>query len=180
MSHEQQNRLLPDWVDARKMADKHVMLKGLVPLSKLDRLDVVTQGDSSSMDVTAQFLVDEAHHRWLKMSVKHEMLIECQRCLEGYHYPIELDFEVMLVRDDDIAKIVPRHVEPVVLDNDQVNVWDVLVDEILLELPKVSQHNPSECRGSKSYEISPGGHEISEQEADVENPFSVLAALKKD
>ncbi|WP_298636981.1 YceD family protein [uncultured Umboniibacter sp.] len=178
MSEEQLNRQLPDHVDGRKMADHDVCLEGFVPVAKLERLDTMTREAGDLLPVTATFRRNEARHRWLHLEMRSELTIECQRCLEGYRYPIEVDCEVMLVRDDEIAKIVPRHVEPVVLDDDAVSIWEVLSDEILLVLPQVSQHDVEHCQGSASFELGPGKADAS-VELDVENPFSVLAKLKK-
>jgi len=178
MSKEQLSRQLPDRVDARKMADQRITLEGFVPVSELMRLDDVTKASGGSLDLIAEFSVDESRHRWLKLTTSGELTIECQRCLEGYQYPIEVACEVMLVRDDEIAKIVPKHVEPVVLDEDMVSIWDVLTDEILMILPKVSEHSLEHCKVSVSNKFGPGEADQG-SDTKVENPFSVLAQLKK-
>jgi len=178
MSKEQFSRQLPNRVDARKMADQRITLEGFVPLEGLERLDDVTRAAAGTLNVSAEFSVDESRHRWLKLATSGVLTVECQRCLEGYTYPVKVDCEVMLVRNDEIAKIVPKHVEPVVLDEDIVSIWDVLTDEILMILPQVSQHDLAHCSGSASFELGPGEADESSN-TEVENPFSVLAKLKK-
>ncbi|NVK11529.1 MAG: DUF177 domain-containing protein [Gammaproteobacteria bacterium] len=178
MSKEQLSRHLPDVVDARKMADHEVSLEGIVPVEKLVRLDSVTTEQGGFLQVTASFWKDPSRYRWLTLQASGRLVLECQRCLHGYDYPLSLDCSVMLVGNDDIAKQVPRSVEPVVLDEDKLSIWEVLVDEILLVLPQVSEHAPDECSGSSSYVLGPGEADHQEEAPAVENPFSVLAQLK--
>jgi len=173
------SRQLPDGVDARKMAEQEISLQGVIPVEKLVRLDTVTTEQSGVLEVTASFWKDESRYRWLTIQASGRLVLECQRCLEGYDYSLSLDCSVMLVGNDDIAKQVPRSVEPVVLDEDKVSIWEVLVDEILLELPQVSEHAPEVCSGSSSYSLGPGEADQQVEMPEVENPFSVLAQLKK-
>ncbi len=178
MSNEQLSRQLPNRVDARKMADQRITLQGSVPIAELKRLDVTTITAGGMLSVSAEFSINESRHRGLRILASGVLTVECQRCLEGYRYPVEVDCEVMLVRNDEIAKIVPKHVEPVVLDEDMIDIWDVLTDEILMILPQVSQHDPAHCKGSASFELGPGEADLGSN-TEVENPFSVLAKLKK-
>lgn len=178
MSKEQLSRQLPDVVDARKMADQQIELEGFVPVEQLQRLDPLTREHGGAINVVASFRRDESYHRWLRINARGSLMIECQRCLSGYKYESIVDCDVMLVNDDDIAKQVPRHVEPVVLDDDMVSIWEVLVDEILLTLPAVSEHDPQQCSGKSSFEFGPGEADQEVEAPTVENPFSVLAKLK--
>ena len=50
-----------------------------------------------------------------------------------------------VVWTDDQAAHLPRHLEPLVVEDEACSLWDVVEDELILALPSFSYHETEEC-----------------------------------
>ena len=77
--------------------------------------------------------------------------MECQRCLGDVRFEISAEFRLGLVFNDDQAKALPKRLEPVELDEEgRLDLWDVIEDELLLNLPDFPMHPQDECQALKN------------------------------
>lgn len=95
--------------------------------------------------------------------------LQCQRCLDGLEYPVKLNTQVLLVPESELETLDDEESEldSIAIDK-HMDVLDLVEQEILLSLPFAPRHPEGEC-----------GMAAGELDRSRKNPFSVLAALKK-
>jgi len=99
--------------------------------------------------------------------------LQCQRCLNGLDYAVQLDTRLLLrdqasmdaLRDNDGEEEFDS-----ILADAHLNVLDLLEEEILLSLPIAPKHELGACQATDS-------ENAREEE---QHPFSVLAKLKRN
>lgn len=163
---------LPERFDPVDFADKLRSLVGEIPLRRLDRV-CDSLFDLEGV-VSIQLGLHRDHHVPLiqgELSVR--LVLECQICMKPM--PFDLDVKVLLgvVQTLEQADRLPEGVEPLMPDEEgMVVLSDLVQDEILLALPVIPQH---EHCGDLPAESVPAEAPRKRQD----NPFAVLAALKK-
>ncbi len=105
------------------------------------------------------------------------MALICQRCLEPAVLGLDTECDVGFVASDEAAKNLPRNYEPVILDDEALDLHELIEDELLLALPAVPMHPMGTCQHPPGYQPDEAEPE---EEAEKPNPFSVLAKLKRE
>ena len=72
--------------------------------------------------------------RMLK-ELKTELQLICQRCLEPYAFPVELQSILAWVRTEQEAERLPIRYEPYLVETNPLVLNDVIEDELKLTLP---------------------------------------------
>jgi len=113
--------------------------------------------------------------------------LQCQRCLETFDFPVNAQFELVLVPDQDAADRLPESIDPVILAEDgMIHVVDLFEDELILQVPAIPRHaSAEECRfdvpvtllDAEEPEVNGTETEKSGKRA---NPFAALKDLKFD
>src|SRR5690606_1403033 len=98
----------------------------------------------------------------------------CQRCLEQVMLSLDAECDVGFVTSDEAAKNLPRHYEPVIVDEEALDLHALIEDELLLALPAVPMHPLETCQHPPGYQ--PDTAEPAE-EAETRIPFGLLAKL---
>ena len=166
---------LPRRVDATKLVENNQQLNANIDTKLLTRIVDATECADVPVEVQLEFRRDEENNRTVIGNCRTHVIMVCQRCLGTVGFDISSQFNIGLVFSDEQAKHLPKRLEPVEMDeNGQLDLWEVVEDEILLNLPEFPMHPEGECRMYKS-------ESDNEPEADVkkENPFDVLAKLKQ-
>lgn len=173
-------RRLPRQIDALRCCQQQQVLEGQLPLKALPRLaEVLSLGGEGNQVIQPllQFGMDDEGHAVMHGHFVTTVPVLCQRCLEIMDYPVTADFHCAFVASDEKAKGLPSHLEPVVLatDSTQVELYDLLEDELLLNLPISAFHERCDGDGSpKKF----GEAELQPARAS-EKPFAALAELLK-
>ena len=110
----------------------------------------------------------------LRVQAWTELALECQRTLETFAYPVEVDTRLGLIDNEQQETGLPEGVEPLLLDDGMLRPAAVIEDELLLALPLVPVKP-----GSRLPEFDSGQAVADEADA-RENPFAVLGKLKKN
>jgi len=175
MSRNMTEAPLPKRVDGVKLVDNNQILNGIIDSKQLSRLASATISCDPHIMCHVEFSRDDERHRILSGNCSAEVVMECQRCLEDVSFAINSVFELALVFNDEQAKKLPRRLEPVELDEDgRMNLWDIIEDEVLLNLPDFPMHPTGQCQ---AHQTEP--QENTAEEIKRPNPFDVLAKLKQ-
>ncbi|GAB1257330.1 23S rRNA accumulation protein YceD [Aurantivibrio plasticivorans] len=177
MSEAPKLQALPRWVDARKFAYQGVEMEGFIARDQLSRLaDAVVQV-VQPVHAKLQFSVDDSRHRIVSGEVNVEVEVTCQRCMESVPLSIQGQLLVGVVASEDEAKQLPRDIEPWLLADVEGNcdLYEVIEDELLLDLPMVSYHD-YQCIDDSLY--SSGDEVVEEKAEEKPSPFDVLKNLK--
>lgn len=167
------NTPLPKKVDPRKLAERAVQITGSVEVSALPRLVSFLCQDSGTVEASLRFAVDEQHLRTLSGEVTGQVYMTCQRCLEPVAVDVEGQLQLAVVLNDEQARDLPRHYDPLLVEDEEVELLSVIEDELILSLPSVPMHDS--CTVRTRFGDEP---DAAHAQQDKPNPFSVLAQLK--
>lgn len=180
----------PDYLDPFKSAEQGFSWSGQLPLSRLKRLSADVLGDVAQQTIQLECALSmDNYHRfvWLKGQVQASVELECQRCLEPVELDLDADIHLAILNDERMIEHLPDEIDFVVLgENDssqkgdflnhaQMDLLALIEDELLLLLPFVPKHDDCE------HEYQPEEiDDVVEEQSKVDNPFSILASLKKN
>jgi uncharacterized protein len=112
-------------------------------------------------------------HLWLQLRVSTQVPLACQRCLQPYQQPVEVDRWFRFVLDEAQALQEDDDVpEDLLVWSPKFNLLELIEDEVLLDLPLIPKHE--DCAHTWQPEPQPAV----EAAAERPNPFAVLAQLK--
>jgi len=165
---------LPNFIDPILFAERRSILAGALNVSAFERLSdlvLVTDGD---IEIEVQF-AKQGNRAVITGSIKALLELECQSCLQALSWPIELSFKLGVVSSIEEVDMLEVDCEPLLFDGDKVSLNTLIEDEILLALPDFPKHQ-YDCikqRSSKDADFD------KDSQVETNNPFSVLAKLKK-
>ncbi len=169
-------RVLPQYIDARKVAQQGGELKGSVPVDALERLLQTLTGYHNAITVDLFLEFDDQKRTTVTGSLEVDVELQCQRCLANTTYPVSISVNVAIVSTEEQVKMLPRTIDPWLVTEANADLYGLIEDEILLALPMVAYH-PEPCI-DKSLYTSSDDNINSGCEEESENPFSVLEQLK--
>ncbi|MCK7596894.1 YceD family protein [Microbulbifer sp. CAU 1566] len=165
---------LPRRIDARKLVQREQQLDGTVPWDALPRLVSSTESVIGDVKVELAFARDLQRHQVATGHIQLQVELLCQRCLQPVSEQIEADVAWGFVWSEEQGNALPKTLDPVIQEGDELDLYQVLEDEILLNLPMVAYHD-EECVSKDTFQ---SGAEVSEAAGQQENPFKVLEQLK--
>ena len=171
MSDPRKAMKLPHHVDPRKLAVQGAHLRGCIPAGDLPRLARVVL-ETGEVNAELAFRRDEEKRTVVEGVYSLDVTMTCQRCLQPVAEHLEGEVHVGVVGDENRAAGLPRWLDPWLVEGESGDLYGLLEDEFLLSLPMTPHHDASECPASGSYSTG-------EVEEERENPFSILAKLKK-
>lgn len=176
------NAELPKSVDPYRLAEQNSVLEGIIPLSALARFrdSVSGVGEGAVCLVRLSFSRDSERRRIVSGALEARVNLECQRCMGPMDTTLTSEFSLGLVTSDEQAQQLPRELEPFLTEEFSADLWTMVEDELLLVLPPFPLHARSECPAREDLEaFEPDDSATDSDEQLRENPFSVLADLKK-
>jgi uncharacterized protein len=163
-------------IDSLDFAANRREISGEIPIAELQRLQDVLETSRGILRYTVQGGVDKQGIHFLDVGVAGQCRLRCQRCLEGFDYPVRLDTRLLL-RDqasldelDSEADGTAEEEYDSILADKHLDVLDLLEDEILLSLPIAPKHALGTCQATDRENL----------QGAVKNPFAVLAELKRN
>ncbi|WP_020408417.1 YceD family protein [Hahella ganghwensis] len=167
---------IPELVDPTKSCEKKLTFEGAVSTENLPRfadLQMQGVGDLEVVTVKFRFDRDEQNLKVAAMSYNTSAKLPCQRCLGRVDYKIEGEVTLVFSDNEEDLELLPKSYDPVLVENQEVNLFQALEDELLLSLPMFAYHDDEHC----SSELNDIKSKAEEQRAD--NPFAVLGELLK-
>ncbi len=174
MSDPATRQLLPRTVEALKFCQQRALVSGLVNLSDMPRLAAQLNEVTGAAEAELAFGVDEQGRRVVTGRISALLPLLCQRCLAGNVIAVAPELSLALVWNDEQASHLPRSLDPVVMEGQELDLYAIVEDELLLSLPLVANHEMGQCE-------APMSPVLQEKPLEVEvkiNPFQVLASLK--
>ena len=176
MSRTMAEAQLPKRVDAGKLVDSNQQFTAYIDSANLERLNSAVVRCDEPIHCQMVFERDTDRKRVLTGSFHTNVVMCCQRCLGDVTIPLQGEYKLGFVLNDEQAKALPRQLEPVELDEDgKLDLWSTIEDEVLLSLPNFPMHPESECQIMQP-EPEP---EYTDSYVNRVNPFDVLAKLKQ-
>lgn len=167
---------LPLRIEPYRLAANAERLEGRVPLAGMKRLGEEAGEQQGDCEVRLDFAIDTQGRRFIEGWLKAGVLLACRRCLEPMPVALESHFLLGIVASDALAAELPSAYEPLVVENEQLDLWPMLEDELILSLPQVVYHDEADCPVSRDQLASGADAEASDEPA--ASPFDVLRTLK--
>lgn len=167
------SRLLPDTVDAWRMVAAGRSFQGSLPLSRMSRLAPSLADTDGVVTFDLQFTRDALGVAQLLVHVETALPLICQRSLERFALPVNLDNRLGLIEHERDEAGLPPDCEPLLLEDGQLSLLAVVEDELLLALPLIPV-NPD----SEPVETSDDVEQAAAPQA-TPSPFAVLGEMMK-
>jgi uncharacterized protein len=169
----------PEHIDPQRLCERGDSIEGRIALDTLPRLAPLLASTEGEAAFTLAFGQDDRKKAHIEGNIRATLVLECQRCLGPVEYPVDEDFILVPVSGFLEAEQLPESQEPLLLEDDRpVAVKELIEDELLLLLPTTPKHEDDICAVADEYRTEPQP-EAAEQPEERENPFAVLAALRK-
>ncbi len=167
---------LPFRVDPFRFAHDAIELQSQLPLTQMKRLSAMLYRPEGMITVKLAFAVDVLGVSSLLGSVQASLDLVCQRCLKPMRVAVDTPLGLGFSRSVAGLEQIPAELEPIRVEDGQVNLLMLLEDEIMLALPQIPRHAKNECQLLLEPEsVNSENSRLQERK----NPFSILAGLKK-
>ena len=161
---------LPERVEPLGLADVGRSFRGKLPLQDCERLAPLLHSSEGELAVTMEFRLDERRIRTVKGTIRGELSLVCQRCLNRLRFPVDLKFSLGVVSSEAEIDRLPDGYEPLLISGEPIPTRILIEDEVLLAIPPIPLHDDSmgDCQtGYRNPSLT-----------EKENPFAVLKKLK--
>jgi len=171
---------LPERLDAERMVAARRSFHGSLTVASMKRLVQALASDRGEVEYDLEFGMEAPGIRCLALRAATRVTLECQRSLEAFEHPLDVDVRLGLIEDERDEAGLPAGFEPLLLEGGMLNPALVIEDELLLALPPYPMKNdpgaepePKTWNGQRWTSAQPDDPERRE------NPFAVLRELKK-
>jgi len=143
----------------------------------MKRLVQALANDRGEVEYDLDFGMEAPGIRCLALRAATRVALECQRSLEIFEHPLEVEVRLGLIEDERDEAGLPAGFEPLLLEDGMLHPAQVIEDELLLALPPFPVKPGAEAE-PKTWD----GQRWTNAPEDPErkdNPFAVLLDLKK-
>lgn len=157
------------FIDSLDFAHNGRELRGIVPLTEMPRLQDMLATPDGKISYFVRGLPDKDGKPMLEVTVDGLCQLRCQRCLNGFPYPLKLFSRLMLARAGELNEFSVDENDEVdsIAADKHLDVMDMIEEEILLSLPFAPKHPLGACQSA-----------IDGRSEANQHPFAVLEGLK--
>lgn len=137
---------LPLEIEPLALTKRGATLQGKLALEQMTRLHDLVTKTSGDVDVKLSFDQGKFLPPCVSGQIQATLMVECVRCGQEFEYKVDLHPNLRIVRNDEQAKNLEGQQEPLLLEEDTVNLVKLVEDEILLSLPMLIRHEDNECQ----------------------------------
>ena len=166
---------LPTALDIRKVAQRGGDIRAVLNPSDLPRFRALLAGEEGRISARFRLSQDEEGRHLVSVEIDAEVVVECQRCLEPMSTQLACRSELAVVWTDEQAAALPKHLEPLIVEDQFCDLMAVVEEELILALPPFSYHDTEHCRKLTRVFSDPV---VEDEVEEKRNPFDVLAQLK--
>ena len=167
---------LPNTLDVRKAAARGVSVSGVIKPLELHRFRELLVSEEGSIQAELSLSKDAENRSLVHIAVTADVEVTCQRCLLPMPVHLSTENTLAAVWTDEQAHHLPRYLDALFTTQEASNLWEMVEDELILELPPFNYHDTEECKKILA-DFSPPSPEES-KEGEKPNPFNVLEQLK--
>lgn len=157
----------PQFIDPWNFAQGRKMLCVTLPLCDTQEVKQwVKKDDVVSFHIKG--MIDEYRQPHLMGSFALTLTLQCQRCLNAMQWPLEHEFDYVLIRDETQEDKVEGNSETLICTENTMDLVWFLEEEILLAMPMIAKHD----------NCLPPAH-VNEKLPSSEHPFAALKEMMK-
>lgn len=133
---EKRTPTVPKHFRASEAVAREQQFEGQLPVSLLPRLSEALSAPAEALTVRLQFSAHPKITGRVRGRIEGRLPLTCQRSLAVFSWPLAIDFDWLLVRDEAEEGRVLHEADPVMLEEDgELQLRDAIEDEVLLALP---------------------------------------------
>lgn len=136
---------LPQYLNPAKAAKTEERISAQMALSKLGRLKDRVLNLDKNFTVNMAFYQDRDGYTVIAVQLNAELLLTCQRCMQPMVLTLMSEGLLSPVINDQAAKQLPSQYDPVILVDNKIHLWELVEEEILLNLPLIVMHEDMAC-----------------------------------
>lgn len=171
---------VPDYLDPWRSVDQGRRLEGGVALAPMQRLQDLLADPEGEARFELEFFRDHKGRPCVRGRVTATLVLRCQRCMEPMSLQVDAPLLLGLIQGADEAEQLPEEYDPWLVEEDRVRPQSLVEDELILALPQVPMHPSGEACTAGSLGQAPKDAQTGKPPGgETENPFQVLAQLKK-
>ena len=135
--------------DAMRLAREHGVVEGSVDPHRLARVADVLSDGPASVAWRIEGASDPSGRPALRIVLQGSVMLECQRCLDDFAWPVDVGTDVLLARDEaELAALDADSSLEVVLADGLLDPLPLVEDELVLALPFSPRHPDGACDGN--------------------------------
>jgi uncharacterized protein len=167
---------LPDRIDCARLAEEAAVLDRVFALKDMPRLQDLLADAGGLVRARFAFGKIDSLRAGATVEVETEPQLLCQRCLQGFAFPVATSSEIEFASSEAAAPAdTPREIY--VMNAGQVSLRELVEEELLLALPVIAAcDTPSSCGQAPSMNVMDETADMSDQPT---RPFAVLQDLLK-
>ncbi len=167
---------LPRFIDPVLYADRARELAGEIELVHFERLEDILANQNGRVIIELSFYKEKKLASILG-KISANLNLKCQNCLDILPWSCQTTFMLGLVHSLDEASRLPPGYEPFLIkDQEKIALTTIIEEELLLTIPEYPKHRHN-CLDIRQYDNK--DTLINTEPTKSDNPFSVLATLKK-
>lgn len=163
---------LPLTIEPERFAKANRVCEGEINFDQMPSLCECLHEKSGKALVNMQFSLNEEGRVIVDMNIKATLVLECQRCLNGMPFKIDVQTRLTPIKQESDAADLPSGLEAFLLGDEFVSPITLVEENLLLEVPIVPMHENEDCSALVAKMAEP----LPEKR---ENPFEALAGLKE-
>jgi len=168
---------LPNFIDPIYCASNNKRFVASVNQEQFSRLVKQVHSANHPVDVEAFFSFDkQIKAPVLKLTLKADLVLVCQRSLEVFNLQVKSETLTAFVETMAVTEDFPDQYEIIEMDEEKVSLFDLIEDEVLLNIPMVPIKETSEMNYTNTDCPEPDLEQ--EQSNGKTNPFAALKGLK--
>ena len=136
----------------RKLCNRNGSINSTLPVAKLLRLSEFLHDNHGQAEVSLSFGKDDAGHCLITGSLKADVRMVCQRCLDATAVKLASDFAIKVAETDKEALDIGRssantleQLEVVRSEEGELDLLSLVEDELIMSLPIVASHDDKDC-----------------------------------
>ncbi len=167
---------LPRFVDPLLYAERARELKGEIELTHFERLADILANQNGKVIIKLSFYKEKKLASIIG-EISANLNLDCQNCLKVLPWSCQITFMLGIVQSLDEASRLPSGYEPLLINNqEKIALTTIIEEELLLAIPEYPKHGHN-CLDIVQYSNKEIQTDFETKKS--ENPFSVLATLKK-
>jgi len=166
----------------RDLASRSEQLRDTIDLGDMSRLTEVLYSGSDhtgkELAVELEFLGGVQGYPEISGNIKGTLQIACQRCLGSLDWPVDLNFQMIVVGSEEDFEEIAEPFDAVVAGDQGVQLTGIIEDELLSSLPLAPMHEKGDACHVAADVIQEQDEESAEEKTN--RPFASLADMLKD
>jgi len=170
---------LPDYADPWRLCALGKSYSGAIPLAEMPRLVPLLASTEGEAAFILAFETDAERLSTVRVRVNASLWLQCQRCLGKMRWDIDSDSQLVLVAGLEEEQRLDGDAEPLLVDDEKLELRSVIEDELVLAVPPTPAHKTDECDLKLAEFNAQAGPGLMSTLGSRENPFVALSGWKR-